>query len=139
MDKIEDIANNGFHSESLEDDNVRKVKEFFKKPGLFKKVLKKQEIQIVETSSEKNVNIEATFRLIASLVDKRRTKENKNPHKVPEIKNYRGTHFLHLLLVMQLYTRTFYENFFAKKKFCPKDVLMKQTLFIIFNAFFFSS
>ena len=79
-------------SESLEDDNVRKVKEFFKKPGILKKVLKKQEVQIIETSSEKNVNIEATFRLIASLVDKKRAKETKNPHKVPEIKNYRGKH-----------------------------------------------
>lgn len=57
---------------------------------MFKKVLKKQDVHIVETSAEKNVNIEATFKLIASLVDKRRTKETKNPQKVPDIKNYRG-------------------------------------------------
>lgn len=89
--ELNDGMNGADPGESLEDENVRKVKEFFKSPEIFKKVLKKQEVQIVETSSEKNVNIEATFRLIASLVDKRRTKENK--HKVPDIKNYRGNGF----------------------------------------------
>ena len=42
-----------------EDEVVKQVKDFFKSPGL-KKVLKKQEIHVIETSSEKNVNIEGT-------------------------------------------------------------------------------
>merc|ERR1712203_807173 len=72
-----------------EDEVVKQGKDFFKSPGL-KKVLKKQEIHVIETSSEKNVNIEATFHLIASLVDKRRSKENKQSHKSqPEVKPYR--------------------------------------------------
>ena len=73
------------------------MKEFFKSPEISKKVLKKQEVYIVETSSEKNVNVEDTFMLIAALVDKRRTKEHKNSQKVPEIKNYRGAFLWHPL------------------------------------------
>lgn len=51
------------HGEILrEDEVVKQVKDFFKSPGL-KKVLKKQEIHVVETSSEKNVNIEGTAKI----------------------------------------------------------------------------
>ncbi|CAG5095953.1 Oidioi.mRNA.OKI2018_I69.XSR.g14414.t1.cds [Oikopleura dioica] len=74
-------------SPRLEDDISGKVKNFFKRPEIEKKLLKQREVPIIETSADENVNISETFQVIASLVDKRRN--NKESRKSVEVKPFR--------------------------------------------------
>ena len=70
---------------SEEEKIVRKIRDYFRQPEFTKKIPKRHEFHVVETSAERNINIKETFKLLAYLIDKTKGKTTKTF----EVKSYR--------------------------------------------------
>ena len=70
---------------SEEEKIVRKIRDYFRQPEFTKKIPKRHEFHVVETSAERNINIKETFKLLAYLIDKTKGKTTKTV----EVKSYR--------------------------------------------------